>query len=649
MQTAATTLTTQEHLVMNWDSNTIMTSSNYCVILFFAEIKDTSKTGRRVFNIYGQGSMISSNQPVIPTLLSSQHIDFNYTDVLSYNLSLEATPSSTLPPLLNAIELYIIAPVRAARTSDKDFAAIYGIKEYYKIFKDWNGDPCNPYRWEAVTCSPDSNNINILRISSMNLRNYGLKGSLSDHFGDLTALTDLRLEYNDLYGSIPSSLSQLADLGNLDLSYNRFSGSIPKSLDYASLAFLDITKTNISTVLPPGLQRKRRDGSLQFRYGDTNPTPSPSHKKNSIIAISVVVPLMVIAVATVTAFWLKRKKHIRFIASQPNESYDPNRQFSYNDIKRITNNFENNIGTGGYGTVYFGLLEDGVQVAVKVRSHSSKQGIKEFSAEARNLTRVHHKSLVSLMGYCVDKNCMAIVYEYMQEGNLQDKLKDDEMPLSWIQRLRIVYESALGLEYLHQACNPPLIHRDVKTSNILLNSNLEAKVADFGLSRAFNNEASCRVLTTVVGTIGYLDPEYYMTNQLSAKSDVFSFGIVLLEIITGRAPIIPGEGANLEEWVHQKVSEGDIQSIVDPKMQRKYDINSVWKVTNLACKCTEHNSSERPTMTEVVSELKDSLNLEISEAELHTGGTDKYVTDVSHDSDEVAFIGAMSVSGHVVR
>ncbi|KAJ1690777.1 hypothetical protein LUZ63_014932 [Rhynchospora breviuscula] len=384
------------------------------------------------------------------------------------------------------------------------------------------------------------------------------------------------------------------------------------------------------------------------RYGPTNPTPH-SHKKKAIIAIAAVVPLLVIAVATATALWLKRKKYNRSIAAQPNGNYDSNRKFSHNELKRITNNFENNIGTGGYGSVYLGVLEDGVQCAVKVLSHSSKQGLKEFSAEAKNLTRVHHKNLVSLMGYCIDKYCMAIVYEYMKEGNLLDKLKDNTMPLSWKQRLRIAYESAVGLEYLHHGCDPPLIHRDVKTSNILLNANLEAKVADFGLSRAFNNEASCRVLTTVVGTVGYLDPEYYTSNQLSAKSDVFSFGIVLLEIITGRPPIVPGVEGNLEEWVHQKLSEGDIQSIVDPMMQGKYDINSVWKVTNLACKCTEHTSSERPTMTVVVTDLKESLDLEVSTEGMHNESTKTFITDVRHDSLETANADRMSVPGPIVR
>ncbi|KAJ3707703.1 hypothetical protein LUZ61_011408 [Rhynchospora tenuis] len=287
-----------------------------------------------------------------------------------------------------------------------------------------------------------------------------------------------------------------------------------------------------------------------------------------------------------------------------------------------------------------------------MHSNISAQGVKELLAEAASLMRVHHKNLVSLMGYCIDENCMALVYEYMQGGNLHDKLKDNDRPLTWKQRLRIASESAQGLEYLHKACNPPLIHRDVKTSNILLTENLEAKLADFGLSRVFNNDTVVtHVSTRVVGTPGYLDPEYYLSNQLSTKSDVFSFGVVLLELITGRRPVGAGvDEGNLVQWVHPRLSEGDIQSIVDPKMKDGFDINSVWKVTNLACKCTEFASSERPTMTAIVAELKESLDLEISAAEMHTGVTDSLITDVSQDSLEISFQNGMpAASGPSVR
>ncbi|KAJ4771482.1 Leucine-rich repeat protein kinase family protein [Rhynchospora pubera] len=329
-----------------------------------------------------------------------------------------------------------------------------------------------------------------------------------------------------------------------------------------------------------------------------------------------------------------------------------NRRFSYNDLIRITNNFQNNIGTGGFGSVYVGELENGTQVAVKRRSDSSSQGVKEFLAEAQNLTRVHHKNLVSLIGYCTDRDCMALVYEYVKEGTLQEKLTDNARPLTWKQRVRIAMESALGLEYLHKACNPPLIYRDVKTSNILLNVNLEAKIADFGLSRAFNNGISSHVSTAILGTPGYLDPEYYSLYQLSEKSDVFSFGIVLLEIITGQPPIIGSpEGGHVTHWVSEKLSRGDIQSIIDPRMHGQYDINSVWKVTDLARKCTENSSANRPTMDVVVMELKESLDLEISTEGTRNGSTsntyphnhsrnNNFVSDVSQNSAfEMAYIG----------
>ncbi|KAF3325163.1 putative LRR receptor-like serine/threonine-protein kinase [Carex littledalei] len=433
-------------------------------------------------------------------------------------------------------------------------------------------------------------------------------------------------------------------------------------------------------------------------FGDINPTPSPpspSSKKIIIIIIPILL-LVIIAVVVATVCFLRKKNKQTMVSAandhainyenipqegNPNGNYAgsaaaisnqpkaeaqdtpkiDNRQFGYDDIKRITNDFQNNIGTGGFGSVYSGHLENGLQVAIKVLSQSSTQGVREFMAEAENLTRVHHKNLVSLMGYCIDKNCMALVYEYMQGGNLHDKLKGDytqtcshnEMPLSWKQRLRIAYESALGLEYLHKACNPPLIHRDVKTSNILLNANLEAKIADFGLSRAFDINATSHVSTRVVGTLGYLDPEYYLSNQLSAKSDVYSFGVVMLEIITGRPPIINAgrEGGNLVQWVHQKLSGGDIESIVDTRMQDKYDINSVWKVTELACRCTERTSSQRPTMSAVVAELKESMDFEISMEDIHKKSTTNLVSDVSQDSTtfEMAYMGGMPTIGPSVR
>ncbi|CAL4898566.1 unnamed protein product [Urochloa decumbens] len=181
----------------------------------------------------------------------------------------------------------------------------------------------------------------------------------------------------------------------------------------------------------------------------------------------------------------------------------------------------------------------------------------------------------------------------------------------------VMTNDADGLEYLHKSCQPPLIHRDVKTKNILLSADLVAKIADFGLMKAFIDEFRTHVTTQPAGTLGYLDPEYYNTSQLSEKSDVYSFGVVLLELITGQPSSVPvsnSESIHVAQWVRQKLSEGDITGIADPRMGFEYEVNSVWKVTELALQCKEQPSRKRPTMTDIVLELKECLELEVSHA-----------------------------------
>ncbi|KAJ1689491.1 hypothetical protein LUZ63_013646 [Rhynchospora breviuscula] len=286
------------------------------------------------------------------------------------------------------------------------------------------------------------------------------------------------------------------------------------------------------------------------------------------------------------------------------------KRFGFSELMTVTNNLRDQIGIGGFGEVFKGRLQDGVEVAVKVRSESSSQGIQQFLNEVETLSRVHHKNLVSLIGYCKDADHIALVYEYMQKGNLQDWIRGSAHTLPWKQRLRIAYESAQGLEYLHKMCNPPLIHRDIKTSNILLSTNLEAKVSDFGLVR---DCSGIYVSTKVVGTPGYLDPYYASTSQLTEKSDVFSFGVILLELITGKSPIVQGPqgGQHLTQFVQQRLSKGKIESVVDPNMGIQYNINSIWKVADMALRCTNH-PLKRPDMTAIVTELKEALKLEMS-------------------------------------
>ncbi|XP_024310895.1 probable LRR receptor-like serine/threonine-protein kinase At4g29180 isoform X3 [Brachypodium distachyon] len=456
------------------------------------------------------------------------------------------------------------------------------------------------------------------------------------HFG--TNYQHIRImSSSGLVGEIDASFGQILLLQHLDLSHNSLSGSIPDFLgQLPALKFLDLSGNNLSGSIPCNLLEKSQNGLLALRVDNPNLhgdcAPSLIGRKNKIklvlkIVLPVVAALVLLFVAVHVFVILPRRKKRPDVA--PSANLFENRRFSYKELKRITNNFNTVIGKGGFGFVYLGKLENETQVAVKMRSDTSSQGDTEFLAEAQHLARVHHKNLVSLIGYCKDKKHLSLVYEYMDGGNLQDRLGGQE-PLSWMQRLKIAQDSACGLEYLHKSCSPPLIHRDVKTGNILLTRNLEAKLSDFGLTRAFSSEEAVTHTTTQpAGTLGYLDPEYYATSHLSEKSDVYSFGAVLLVLITGRPAIITISETvktTVALWVEDRLSEGDIENVTDPRIRGDCDINSVWKVAELALQCTRHAARDRPTMTEVVEGIGESLMLETSSRSMRcssvgTGGS----------------------------
>ncbi|XP_019056627.1 PREDICTED: probable receptor-like protein kinase At5g47070 [Tarenaya hassleriana] len=234
------------------------------------------------------------------------------------------------------------------------------------------------------------------------------------------------------------------------------------------------------------------------------------------------------------------------------------------------------------------------------------------SRKVELLLRVHHVNLVSLVGYCDEGDHLALIYEYMANGNLKEHMsgKRESSVSNWPTRLRIASEAALGLEYLHIGCKPPIIHRDVKSANILLEDNFQAKLADFGLSRSFPVGNESHVSTDVVGTLGYLDPEYFQANWLTEKSDVYSFGVVLLEIITNRHVIKQGhELPYIVDWVRLLLTKGDIERIVDQSLRGDYESGSAWRALELAMSCVNPSSAGRPNMSQVVHELKESLTL----------------------------------------
>ncbi|XP_061354088.1 leucine-rich repeat receptor protein kinase HPCA1 [Gastrolobium bilobum] len=291
------------------------------------------------------------------------------------------------------------------------------------------------------------------------------------------------------------------------------------------------------------------------------------------------------------------------------------RWFSYDDLKKCTSNFSesNEIGFGGYGKVYRGMLPDGKMVAIKRAQQGSMQGGLEFKTEIELLSRVHHKNLVGLVGFCFEQGEQMLVYEFMPNGTLRESLSvagRSDIHLDWKRRLRIALGSARGLAYLHELANPPIIHRDVKSSNILLDENLTAKVADFGLSKLVSDSEKGHVSTQVKGTLGYLDPEYYMTQQLTEKSDVYSFGVVMLELITSRQPI--EKGKYIVREVRTLMNKKDeeyygLRELMDPVVRNTPNLIGFGRFLELTMQCVEESAAERPTMSEVVKTLETIL------------------------------------------
>ncbi|KAF8727330.1 hypothetical protein HU200_018932 [Digitaria exilis] len=637
MQTAVTPRNASSNIQFFWDNDPQPNdpSPGYIGILHFSEVELLSRNATRQFYININGKQWYP-KAFTPEYLYSDAIYNNdpHSGFARYNISLNATGNSTLPPIINAVEVFYVIPTTNVGTDSQDVSAITAIKAKYNVQKNWMGDPCAPktLAWDGLTCSYA---ISIpSRITGVNLSFSGLNGDISSSFANLKAIQYMDLSHNNLTGSIPDSLSQLSSLTVLDLTGNQLNGSIPS-----------------------GLLKRVQEGSLNLRYGNntnlcSNGNSCQITRGKSKLAIYIAVPIVlvvVIVLVIVLFYWfLRRQKrgtssssvkpqndtrtsHLPIGGTYPESSLQlENRRFTYKELEMITNNFERVLGRGGFGKVYDGFLEDGTQVAVKLRSDSSNQGVKEFLAEAQTLTRIHHKNLVSMIGYCNDGEYMALVYEYMSEGTLQEHISGKGPNggfLSWAQRLKIALESAQGLEYLHRGCNPPLIHRDVKGANILLNSKLEAKIADFGLTKAFNRESGTQVSTnSLVGTQGYVDPEYHATGRPTTKSDVFSFGVVLLELVTGRPAILRDpEPISIILWSRQRLARGNIEGVVDPRMRGDHDVNSVWKTADIALKCTAQSSAQRPTMADVVAQLQECLDLEVARAAgaggYYTGGS----------------------------
>uniref|UniRef100_A0A0E0L0Z0 Protein kinase domain-containing protein n=1 Tax=Oryza punctata TaxID=4537 RepID=A0A0E0L0Z0_ORYPU len=341
-------------------------------------------------------------------------------------------------------------------------------------------------------------------------------------------------------------------------------------------------------------------------------------------------------VATAGLFAYRRQQRIRLarerLAKEREEILNANnssgrtaKNFSGRELKRATANFsrDNLLGAGGYGEVYKGVLPDGTVVAVKCAKLGNTKSTDQVLNEVRVLSQVNHRSLVRLLGCCVDLEQPLMVYEFIPNGTLADHLYGamSQPPLPWRQRLAIAHHTAQGIAYLHFSAVPPIYHRDIKSSNILLDDRMDGKVSDFGLSRLAEQGLS-HVSTCAQGTLGYLDPEYYRNYQLTDKSDVYSFGVVLLELLTSKRAIDFGRGAddvNLAVHVQRAAEEERLMDVVDPVLKdnaTQLQCDTMKALGFLALGCLEERRQNRPSMKEVAEEIEYIINIEAGNADL---------------------------------
>ncbi|KAH9672886.1 protein kinase domain-containing protein [Citrus sinensis] len=304
--------------------------------------------------------------------------------------------------------------------------------------------------------------------------------------------------------------------------------------------------------------------------------------------------------------------------------------YSYNSLRSATRDFHpsNMIGGGAFGVVYRGTLRDGAQIAIKCLSAESKQGTKEFLTEIDMIWNIRHPNLVQLIGCCVEDNNRILVYEYLENNSLANALlgsKSKYVSLDWPTRANICLGTASGLSFLHEEADPPIVHRDIKASNVLLDGNFHPKIGDFGLAKLFPDNVT-HVSTRVAGTMGYLAPEYALLGQLTKKADVYSFGVLLLEIISGRSSSKAAFGDDmliLVEWTWKLREEGRLLEIVDPELTQ-FPEKEVMRFIKVGLFCTQAGAHYRPTMKQVVEMLSKDVHLNekaLTEPGVYRGNT----------------------------
>ncbi|XP_020081235.1 G-type lectin S-receptor-like serine/threonine-protein kinase At2g19130 isoform X1 [Ananas comosus] len=353
-------------------------------------------------------------------------------------------------------------------------------------------------------------------------------------------------------------------------------------------------------------------GTVYLRLAAADlPSTNNSHKVKTVVIVSLVGGLLGMVIVLFGLIWLCRRWRKSQILSKVEGSLI---RFSYGDLRHATKNFSEKLGGGGFGSVFKGALPDSTQVAVK-KLEGSRQGEKQFQAEVLTLGAIQHINLLRLCGFCCESSQRLLVYEFMPNGSLDSVLfkKDSDIMLSWNMRYRISLGIARGLAYLHEECRECIIHCDIKPGNILLDADFKAKVADFGMAKLIGRDFS-RVLTTMRGTIGYLAPEWISGLPISPKVDVYSFGMMLFEIISGQRNSMHFEEGSkyyYPSWAAQKVIEGDEKCLLDSRLGGEADLEEVRRASRVACWCIQDAEMDRPIMGQVVQSLEGVLEVDV--------------------------------------
>ncbi|XP_057483527.1 receptor-like kinase TMK3 [Actinidia eriantha] len=531
------------------------------------------------------------------------------------------------------------------------------------LASEWSGnDPCKG-PWLGLSCNSKG------EVSIINLQKRMLNGTLSPSLANLHSLMEIHLGGNHINGQVPANLTGLNALRLLDIPGNNFQPPLPKLPDtvkvntdgnplFVAKKTKERTSPNAIPSHPSESQSNNSSvGSESSSPSSTGEQPEPgNHKRSKVFVVAAGTAgsaVMLLLLALFSLYRFKKRKHKvgpPTVVVHPRDPSDPNNMFkiavsnntprslesgsgnfsgsenahviesgdlviSVQVLRKVTNNFaaENELGRGGFGAVYKGELEDGTKLAVKRMEAGviSTKALDEFQAEIAVLSKVRHRHLVSLLGFSIQGNERLLTYEYMPQGALSRHLfhwKSLNLePLSWTRRLNIALDVARGMEYLHTLAHQSFIHRDLKSSNILLGDDFHAKVSDFGLVKlAPDGEKS--VATRLAGTFGYLAPEYAVTGKITTKADVFSFGVVLMEILTGLVALDEQrseESRYLAEWFWKiKANKEMLISAIDPALNVKEDIfDSIYIIAELAGHCTARDPYHRPEMGHAVNVL----------------------------------------------